>query len=276
MVGTGLIGGSFALAARRAGLFDDIVGIEPDAERGRRALALGQVDRIARDVADDADAVLLAGPSHSVAPWVTRLAGHRAVLFDVASVKGAVLQQVRSEGPIPARFVPCHPLAGSERSGPDAAQAELFRDAEVIVTPTPVTDVAALDRVCGWWRAVGARVSRMEPDHHDAVLAVTSHLPHLLAFAYLQQVDDEHVRHAAGGFRDFTRIGAADADMWAPIFELNRDALLAALGDLETSLGRARRLLQDGDGSAMRAFIREAALRRGREAAVRGAGTGDG
>jgi len=265
VVGTGLIGGSFALAMRRQSLFDEIVGIEPDAAHGRRALALGLVDRLVESVPRHADGVLLAGPSQTIAPWVVHLAGHAGVVFDAGSVKGAVLEQVLGQcaGELPSRFVPCHPLAGSERGGPDAADADLFRDAEVIVTPGSETDAASVERVSGWWRAIGARVLPMDPDSHDAILAVTSHLPHLVAFAYLQQVQDRHLPHAAGGFRDFTRIGAADADMWAPIFELNRAPLLAALDDLEASLARARTLLAEGDGDGLRGFIRQAGARRG-------------
>lgn len=264
VVGTGLIGGSFALAARAAGLFDDIVGIEPDSARARRAVALNLVDRVADTVPDDAGAVLLAGPSHSIAPWVVRLADHGAVVFDCGSVKGAVLDQVRAQRAdgVPPRFVPCHPLAGSEKSGPDAAGADLFRDAEVIVTPVPETDSDSVQRVSEWWRAIGARVLIMDAASHDAILAVTSHLPHLVAFAYLHQVGDEHVRHAAGGFRDFTRIGAADPDVWAPIFRLNRQPLLAALDDLEMSLAQARRLLANADDAALHDFICQAARRR--------------
>ncbi len=267
MIGTGLIGGSFALAARRQGLFEGVVGIEPDGERGRRAVALGVVDEVVAAVPDDAGAILLAGPSQTIAPWVIRLAGHAATVFDAGSVKAAVLDEVRAScgGTLPPRFVPCHPLAGSEQSGPDAADAGLFREAEVILTPVPETDPAALLRVSDWWRAVGARTSTMTADQHDAVLAVTSHLPHLLAFAYLQQVNGEHLQHTAGGFRDFTRIGAADADMWAPIFRLNRKRLLAALDDLEQSLATVRALIENGDGdaAALAAFIRQAAARRG-------------
>jgi prephenate dehydrogenase len=264
VVGTGLIGGSFALAARAAGLFDDIVGVEPNAPRARRAVALNLVDRVADTVPEDADAVLLAGPSHSIAPWVVRLADHGALVFDSGSVKGAVLDQVRAQRAdgVPPRFVPCHPLAGSEQSGPDAADADLFRDAEVIVTPVVETEADATHQVSAWWRAIGARVSTMDAASHDAILAVTSHLPHLLAFAYLHQVGDEHVRYAAGGFRDFTRIGAADADMWAPIFQLNRRRLLAALDDLEGSLTQARNLIANADDDALHDFIRRAALRR--------------
>jgi len=121
-------------------------------------------------------------------------------------------------------------------------------------------DIVAAAR--GWWEACGARVTTMDAATHDRLLAVTSHLPHLLAFAYLHQVTDEHLPHTAGGYRDFTRIGAADADMWAPIFRLNRDALLAALDDLEGNLARAREMVQQDDPAALREFIRSAAARR--------------
>ena len=129
VVGTGLIGSSFALGARRAGLFESVVGIEPDAGRAARAQALGIVDAVADDVPADADGVLLAGPSHTIADWVTRLADHAGIVFDAGSVKAPVLAAARRSGVLPARFVPCHPLAGSERSGPEAARADL--------SPTP-------------------------------------------------------------------------------------------------------------------------------------------
>lgn len=264
VVGTGLMGGSFALAARQQALFQRIVGIEPDPERRRRALDLELVEAVAESVPDDADAVLLAGPSHTIAPWVARLAGHPGVVFDTGSVKRAVLDEVRAElGSLPGRFVPCHPLAGSELSGPEAADGALFRDAEVIVTPAVETDADALRQVEGWWRAVGARVSTMTAEEHDRVLALTSHLPHLLVFTYLQLVEDGHLEHTAGGFRDFTRIGASDAGMWAPIFRLNRGAVLAALDDLEDELRRARGLIEAADDVGLAEFLRAAARRRG-------------
>ncbi|MEQ8485438.1 MAG: prephenate dehydrogenase/arogenate dehydrogenase family protein [Pseudomonadales bacterium] len=263
VVGTGLIGGSFALAARAAGVFDEVVGVEPDAGRRRAAEANGLIDRAAGTVPADADAVLLAGPSHTVAEWVVRLADHPAIVLDTASVKQGVLAQVRAGlGHLPARFVPCHPMAGSDRSGPDAANAELFQGAEIIVTPGEETDPAAAEQAAGWWRAVGGRVTYMDAQHHDEIVAVTSHLPHLVAFSYLQQVDGEHLEHTAGGFRDFTRIGGADADMWLPIFRLNRAAVLQALDALQRDLVHARALIEQGDETGLRAFIEAAARRR--------------
>jgi cytidylate kinase len=263
VIGTGLMGASFALAARERALFERIIGIDPDPECRRRALELGVVEAMVESVPDDADAVLLAVPSHIIAPWVGRLAGHGGVIFDTGSVKGAVLEEIRTAaGAVPARFVPCHPLAGSEQSGPQAADPALFCNAEVIVTPTRETDATAVQQVEGWWRGVGARVATMAAGEHDQVLALTSHLPHLVAFAYLQRVADEHLQHSAGGFRDFTRIGAADAHMWAPIFRLNRQAVLAALDDLESDLEHVRTLLEQSDDAGLVTFIQAAARRR--------------
>ncbi|HEX7034735.1 MAG TPA: prephenate dehydrogenase/arogenate dehydrogenase family protein [Pseudomonadales bacterium] len=264
VVGTGLIGGSFARAARARGLFARFTGIDPDPASARRARELGVVDALADSVPADADAVLLAAPGHRIAPWVVRLAGHSGIVFDTGSVKGAILQEVARRLPaVPARFVPCHPVAGSEENGPDAADAGLFERAEVILTPTADTDPAAVERVTAWWQAVGARVCTMSAAEHDRVLALTSHLPHLVAFAYLQLVEDEHRPHTAGGFRDFTRIGASDARIWSSILRLNREAVLGALDDLEEQLRRARSLIETADDATLQAYLREAARRRG-------------
>lgn len=264
VVGTGLMGGSFARAARARGLFQRFTGVDPDAGAARRARELGVVDQVADRVPADADAVLLAAPGHHIAPWVVRLAEHRGILFDTGSVKGPILEEVASRlAAVPERFVPCHPVAGSEENGPDAADAGLFERAEVIVTPTATTDPGAVEQVTGWWRAVGARVCTLGAAEHDRILALTSHLPHLVAFAYLQLVDDEHRPHTAGGFRDFTRIGASDARIWSSILRLNREAVLGALDALEEQLGRARTLIESADDATLQAYLREAARRRG-------------
>jgi cytidylate kinase len=263
VVGTGLIGGSFALAAREAGTFASIVGIEPDGERAHKAVAAGIVDAIVESVPADADAVLLAVPCDRIVGWVERLADHPGIVFDAGSVKGPILDAVRCAlGRVPARFVPCHPIAGSERSGPDAAHAALFSGHEVIVTPDDATDPAALAAVSNWWIAAGARVTPMSPAAHDATLARTSHLPHLVAFAYLQQVEPDDLAHAAGGFRDFSRIGASDPAMWTPILTLNRGAVLAALDGLEAQLARVRAHIGAADAPALAALIADSRTRR--------------
>ncbi len=263
VIGPGLIGGSFALGARRRGLFDSLLGIEPDAQRARQALALGIVDEITETVPETADAILVAGPSETIAPWIAKLQHHPGIILDAGSVKASLIDAVREScGSLPVRYVPCHPIAGKEKSGPAAADGELFLNQEVILTPQGETDLAALEAVTAWWEALGARVSRLDPREHDEIYAITSHLPHLIAFAYLQQVDDQHLGHAGGGFRDFSRIGAADPDMWAPIFESNRQALLPALERLQQDLSEVHKLVEDGDTQGLKNLIARARSRR--------------
>jgi prephenate dehydrogenase len=263
VVGTGLIGSSFALAAREAGIFDEVLGVEPDEARGRRAIAAGIVDHLVPDVPPDADAVLLAVPCDLIPEWVAKLADHPGIVFDAGSVKGGVLDAVLAlRGSLPSRFVPCHPIAGSEQSGPDAATPRLFAGQEIIVTPDAATAADAVARVSGWWRATGARVTHMTAAEHDETFAVTSHLPHLVAFAYLQGIDSDQLAHAAGGFRDFTRIGASEPAVWAPIFALNRHAVLAALDALQKDLERVRALIASDDRRALTELLADSRARR--------------
>ena len=263
VVGTGLIGSSFARGARERGLFDRIVGVEPDSACAELALTLGIVDEITTDVTPVADAVLIAGPSDTIAGWVTRLSDHRGVVFDVGSVKSNILDTIREAcGELPARYVPCHPIAGSERQGPKASDGSLFAEQIVVITPHSVIDARALASVENWWQQLGARVRRMDASAHDRMLALTSHLPHLVAFAYLQQIDPDHLDFAGGGFRDFTRIGASDATMWSAIFELNKTQILESLDELERSLGEIREALNAGDMDTVRRIIVTARQRR--------------
>lgn len=263
VVGTGLIGGSFALGARTRNLFQTFVGVDPDPDNAEAALKFGIVDEIADEVPAASDAVLIAGPSDSVAGWVTRLADHPGILFDAGSVKGAILNAISEQlGRVPERFVPCHPIAGREVSGPGAANEDLFAERLVVQTPVAGTDPEALEQVAYWWRSLGARVESMDPELHDRTYALTSHLPHLIAFAYMQQIEPSHLNHAGGGFRDFSRIGASDADMWSAIFGLNREAVLAALAGFEEDLARLRKAIEADDEAAVRAFIAKASERR--------------
>jgi prephenate dehydrogenase len=259
VVGTGLIGGSFALGARTRNLFQQFVGIDPDLSAGEQAVALGIVDETAAEVPADCDAVILAGPSDTIADWVVALAEHPAIVFDVGSIKGGVIDGVQAQlGQLPPRFVPCHPIAGRERSGPAAADEDLFADRLVIQTPHPTTSQAALDQVVFWWRSLGARTQIMRAADHDEVYALTSHLPHLLAFAYLQQVEEQHLQHAGGGFRDFSRIGGSDPDMWTAIFELNKRALLPAIDGFVEALGQLRRAVESGDKAEIHRLLTKA------------------
>lgn len=262
IVGAGLIGCSFAAGARVAGLFSEIHALEPDSAAATRACELGHVDGIVTEIPETA-AVLLAPPSHRVVGWLNRLANHRGPVLDVASVKGALLAQLAANGDkAPVGYVPCHPIAGREVSGPDAAVASLFKDKLVIVTPAEVTRPEELALVTSWWQALGARVEEMDAAEHDRVYASTSHLPHMLAFAYLLGVDPEHLTHSGGGFRDFSRIGASDPDMWSAIFDLNADALLASVEDFRGHLDEFVDAIAAGDSNRLHELIATARARR--------------
>jgi prephenate dehydrogenase len=257
VIGTGLIGGSFALAMRDAATFSHIEGYDTDPSVARKALQLGLIDAVAGDLTASiaaADAVLIAAPTGAIAPMVRRIAadaGSRSVtVFDAGSVKGSVLDALRRDGEIPARFVPCHPMAGSERQGPDAADANLFRGRRVLVTPLLNTDREAVARVRRWWNAAGADVIETNPHIHDEMVALTSHLPHLIAYTYMAWVGQPHsgaAREFAGpGLADFTRIAAADASMWREIIAENQAAVVAQYDGWIALLTAAGDLLRDG------------------------------
>ena len=256
-----MIGGSVALASRTG--FGRIVALDPDAVHAEQALSAGIIDERVAEVPADTDAVLIACPSDGIADWVVQLADHAATVIDAGSVKGAILEQVEAQlGRIPANFVPAHPIAGLERSGPSAADAGLFQDKLVIVCPTPSTSAQHLEQASAFWQATGARLQEMDPREHDRIYARTSHLPHLLAFAYLLGVDEADLAHTGGGFRDFSRIGGSDPDMWSAVFELNRSALLEALNGFERDLAAFREALESGDLARCRTLIARARARR--------------
>ncbi|MYE10465.1 MAG: prephenate dehydrogenase/arogenate dehydrogenase family protein [Gammaproteobacteria bacterium] len=262
LVGTGLIGGSFALAARARGLFDRIDGIDTDTRVLAEARANGVVDAPGPEVRPDA--VCVATPASHIASCVEEM-GRRhpeAVLFDVGSVKSPVVDALRARDRLSEHFVPCHPVVGSERSGPSAARADLFEGRSVVVTPVAETDAETAARVAGWWRKVGARVTERTPEEHDRILAVTSHLPHLLAFALMEvlaEIDDDTLRATVGGgFRDFSRIAGADPAIWSDILHENRDAVLAWTEKL------VARLAIEDDKDALRQRLADARERRRR------------
>lgn len=257
IVGIGLIGASFALATRDR--FARISVLDPRDDHVGYALAHGMADARVSRVPETAEAVLLACPSDHIATWVVDLAEHPGTVFDTGSVKGAIIDQVRNRaGTVPANYVPSHPIAGLERSGPEAADGTLFRDRMVILTPVEETDPEHLARVRTWWRATGAELVSMDPTLHDAIYARTSHLPHLIAFAYLLGIGPGDLAHTGGGFRDFSRIGGSDPDMWTAVFAKNRAALLEALTTFEGHLAEFRAALVDGDLNRCRSLIARA------------------
>ena len=263
VVGVGLIGGAFAKGLRQRGLARVVVGLDVEPQRAEQARSLGLIDAVAEQVPQDADAVVLAMPAAAVASWVCRLASHPAVLMDVASVKGPVIDAVlKRRAKLPSRFVPCHPIAGLERSGALAADGDLFVGRSLIVTPAAETDAAAVAAASELWRALGANVHRMPAEQHDELVAAVSHLPHLLAFAYMQQIEEQQLTHVGGGFEDFTRIAAASPELWAGILQLNRTPLQAALGAFRTALERLEGALADSQGEALKALIATAQAKR--------------
>lgn len=260
VVGLGLIGGSFAKGLRERGLCREVVGVDLDAESRRLAVQLGVVDRCESDLAaacQGAEVIQLAVPILAMEKVLAQLAAldlGNAVLTDVGSAKGNVVRAARLAFSGKAvRLVPGHPIAGSEQSGVEAANAELFRRHKVILTPCEHSDEAALALVEGLWRELGADVEAMEVEHHDQVLAATSHLPHLLAFTLVDSLAKrsenlEIFRYAAGGFRDFTRIAGSDPVMWHDIFLANREAVLRTLDTFRDDLDALRDAVDAGDG----------------------------
>ncbi|GIX21269.1 MAG: hypothetical protein KatS3mg121_0052 [Gammaproteobacteria bacterium] len=263
VAGVGLIGGSLALAARRSGACARTVGWGRDAERLAAAVRAGVIDEGHTDPAAalaGAGLIVLAVPLGACRAVFEALRPHRpadAVVTDVGSVKTSVIEDARAVfGAVPPWFVPGHPIAGDARSGFGAARADLFHGRRVVLTPLPETDAGALARVEALWTAVGAEVERCTAEEHDRVLADTSHLPHLLAYALVEHLLRRHgreraFRFAAGGFRDFSRIAASDPTMWRDICLANRPALRAALGSYRALLAELDAALDAADGAAL-------------------------
>ncbi|HVV93388.1 MAG TPA: prephenate/arogenate dehydrogenase family protein [Hyphomicrobiales bacterium] len=277
VIGVGLIGGSAARAAREFGLAKRIAVYDASPAAQTRLKALGFADEVADSAAAavrGADAVIVAVPPGACGPVAKEIAPALqpgAIISDVSSVKAAVIAAMGRELPDGIHFVPAHPVAGTEESGPDAGFATLFAGRWCILTPPPGTDPDAILRMAAFWRGTGSNVEIMTPEHHDLVLAITSHVPHLIAYnivgtaADLEQVtQSEVIKFSAGGFRDFTRIAASDPTMWRDVFLLNRDAVLEMLGRFVEDLTALQRSIRWGDGDALfQLFTRTRAIRRG-------------
>lgn len=277
LIGFGLIGGSIARAARAQGLAGEIVTTARSKETRARVVELGVVDRVLETNAEavkDADLVILCIPVGICGDVAKEIAPHLkagAIVSDVGSVKGAVLRDMAAHLPANVHFVPAHPVAGTEHSGPDSGFAELFINRWCILTPPENADPAAVEKLHKFWAAVGANVEIMTADHHDLVLAVTSHLPHLIAYTIVGTADEledvtrsEVLKFSAGGFRDFTRIAASDPTMWRDVFLTNKDAVLEMLGAFQEDLSKLTRAIRRGDGDALfDHFTRTRAIRRG-------------
>ncbi len=264
IIGVGLIGGSLARALKRAGACSEVVGAGRNEAHLRRALELGVIDRMQTRIAaavEEADLVVVAVPLGAFEAVFATMAGALAphtIVTDVGSAKASVVQAAqRAFGRVPPRLVPGHPIAGTERSGVESSCAELFEGHRVILTPLPDTEPQALAQVRAMWELTGAEVVEMDVRRHDAVLAATSHLPHLLAYALVDNLaraeDDgaELFQYAAGGFRDFTRIASSDPLMWRDICLANREALLLALARFTGDLQSLAAAVHAGDGARL-------------------------
>jgi cyclohexadieny/prephenate dehydrogenase len=277
LIGIGLIGSSIARGARARGLAREIVVQTRSPETLARAEELGLGDRytlVAAEAAESADLVIASvpvGASEAVAQAIGPVLKPGAIVSDVGSVKTSVVRQMAPHLPGHAHFVPAHPVAGTEHSGPDAGFAELFDNRWCILTPPSETDAAATETVGRFWRGLGANVDTMTPEHHDLVLAITSHVPHLIAYnivgtaAHLGEVtNSEVIQYSAGGFRDFTRIAASDPTMWRDVFLHNKEAVLEMLGRFTEDLTALQRMIRYGDGEGLfDLFTRTRAIRRG-------------
>ena len=277
LIGIGLIGSSLARACRLKRVAGEIVVTDVDPDVRARALALGLADRVADAPAAavaGADLVILCAPVGANAALGAAIAAHLrpgAIVSDVGSVKGAVVAALAPVLPAGVHLVPAHPVAGTEQSGPDAGFASLFLNRWCILTPPDGADAEAVARLTAFWTAIGANVEIMTPPHHDLVLAITSHVPHLIAYNIVGTAADletvtqsEVIKFSAGGFRDFTRIAASDPTMWRDVFLHNREAALEMLGRFTEDLSVLQRLIRNGDGQGLfELFTRTRAIRRG-------------
>jgi cyclohexadieny/prephenate dehydrogenase len=277
IIGPGLIGSSIARAARAQGAVREIVATARSQETRQRVIELGIADRVVEtntEAVEGADLVIVCVPVGICGAVAEEIGPHLApgaTVSDVGSVKGSIVRDMGKYLPETIHFVPAHPVAGTEHSGPDAGFAELFENRWCILTPPEGTDAQAVEKLAAFWRLLGANVEVMTPEHHDLVLAVTSHLPHLIAYTIVGTADEleavtrsEVLKFSAGGFRDFTRIAASDPVMWRDVFLNNKEAVLEMLGRFNEDVAALTKAIRRGDGDALlEHFSRTRAIRRG-------------
>lgn len=268
LIGLGLIASSMFWAIKRAGLAGEVTGYARSAETRATAREIGLTDRVCdtlEEAVAGADLVVLCVPVGVMGDLAAQMAGHLAkgaTVTDVGSVKGAVIAQVAPHMPAHVHFIPAHPIAGTEHSGPRSGFAELFENRWCLLVPVEGTDPAATARLRRLWEGMGANVEEMDAAHHDLVLAVTSHAPHLIAYTMVGVADDlgrvtdgEVISYSAAGFRDFTRIAASDPTMWRDVFLSNKDATLEILGRFTEELFALQRAIRTGDGDHLHAYF---------------------
>jgi len=276
LIGIGLIGGSIALEAKKRGLAKKIVAATRSAETAALANKLKLADHCGTDLAaacNGADLVIVCTPVGACGPVAGAIAPKLkkgCIVSDVGSVKQAVIDAMQPHIPAGVHFVPAHPVAGTENSGPEAALLDLFQGRWTILTPLPDSDPKAVDRLEAFWRALGSEVNRLDPANHDRILAITSHLPHLIAYSIVGTADDlgghlnsEVLKYAAGGFRDFTRIASSDPTMWRDVFMNNREAVLEVLQRFQEDLFYLQRAIRWGEADKLfELFTRTREIRR--------------
>ncbi|MGO7158679.1 prephenate/arogenate dehydrogenase family protein [Rhizobium johnstonii] len=276
LIGIGLIGSSLAYDIRRLGLAREIVVATRSPDTLKRAEELGLGDRYttsSQDAVKDADLVIVSvpvGASESVAKEISASLKPGAIVTDVGSTKASVIAQMLPHMPDNVHFIPGHPLAGTEKSGPDAGFPGLFEGRWCIFTPVACTDEVALKRLRSFWEALGSKVDEMDAEHHDKVLAIVSHLPHIIAYNIVGTADDletvtesEVIKYSASGFRDFTRLAASDPTMWRDVCLHNRDAILEMLARFSEDLAYLQRAIRWGEGDKiLELFTRTRAIRR--------------
>ncbi len=277
LIGLGLIASSMFWAIKRSGLAGEVTGFARSVETRETARRIGLCDRVCDTVVEavqDADLVVLCVPVGVMGQVAAEIAPHLkagATVSDVGSVKASVIEAVQPHLPEDVHFVPAHPIAGTEHSGPESGFAELYDNRWCLLVPVEGTDPAATERLRSLWEGMGANVDEMEADHHDLVLAVTSHAPHLIAYTMVGVADDlrrvtdsEVIKYSAAGFRDFTRIAASDPTMWRDVFLTNKEATLEILGRFTEELFALQRAIRTGDGEHLHDyFTRTRAIRRG-------------
>jgi cyclohexadieny/prephenate dehydrogenase len=277
LIGLGLIGSSIAHSARRGGLTREVVGYARSAQTRETAARLGFLDRVAEtavEAVEGADLVILCVPVGAIGAVTEAIApalAPGAILSDVGSVKSAVIAQALPHLSETVHLIPAHPIAGTEESGPESGFAELFDNRWCIVTPLPSNPPEEVAKLRAFWEGLGSMVDTMDAAHHDKVLAVTSHIPHLIAYSIVGTASDletvtesEVVKYSASGFRDFTRIAASDPTMWRDVFLHNREATLEVLGRVTEDLFALQRAIRWGDGDALfERFSETRAIRRG-------------
>ena len=276
LIGLGLIAGSIYYAIKRAGLAGEVTGYARSTDTRDTAREIGLCDRVcdsAAEAVEGADLIVLCVPVGAMAQVAREISGSLkpgATVSDVGSVKCAVIEAVAPHIPQGVHFVPGHPMAGTEHSGPRSGFAELFDNRWCLLVPVEGTDPTAVDRLELFWQGLGANVEVMEAEHHDLVCAVTSHAPHLIAYTMVGVADDMHrvtdnevIKFSAAGFRDFTRIAASDPTMWRDVFLNNKDATLEILGRFTEELFALQRAIRTGDGDLLfDYFTRTRAIRR--------------